>query len=127
MLRFGVAKKASRDLLMALPRFGVRRGSLVESAGVFEGVAGVGFTFFAERCSFLAGSSFSLSDVSWTVSSLRFLPSTRDDASLLRTRRMVPVDTGPGDETLADVANMCSYYKRCRLTKVDFPARLERE
>lgn len=93
--RLGVARKASRDLLIALPRFGVRRGNLLELAGVFEGVAGVAFIFFADRYSSSAGSSFSLSEVSWTVSSLRFLPSTREDASLLRTIRMVPVDAEP--------------------------------
>jgi hypothetical protein len=47
--RFGVAKKASRDMLIPLLRPGVRRGSLLEAVGVFEGVAGVGFIFFADR------------------------------------------------------------------------------
>jgi hypothetical protein len=50
--RLGVAKKASRDLLIPLLRPGVQRGSLLEAVGVFEGVAdvaGVGFIFFADR------------------------------------------------------------------------------
>jgi hypothetical protein len=55
------------------------------------GVAGVGFIFLFERIS----SSFSLSEVSWRVSSLRLLPSLREDASLWRTMRIVPVDAGP--------------------------------
>jgi hypothetical protein len=65
--RLGVAKKASRDLLMALPRPGVWRGSLLEAVGVFDGVAGVagvGFIFLADRYSSSAGPWFSLSEVS---------------------------------------------------------------
>lgn len=63
LLRLGVARKASRDLLMALP--GLRRGTLLALAGVFAGVAGVGvgLIFFTER-GFSGRSSFSLSDVS---------------------------------------------------------------
>jgi hypothetical protein len=38
-----------RDLLMALPRPGVWRGSLLELEGVFDGATGVGFIFFADR------------------------------------------------------------------------------
>jgi hypothetical protein len=85
---------------MALPRPGVWRGNLLEPEGVFDGVAGIGFIFFADRYSSSADLSFSLSEDSWTVSSLRFLTS-RVDASLLRTMRMVPVETGPRDDTLA--------------------------
>lgn len=91
--RLGVARNASRDLLIALP--GVRRGSLLESAGVLDGVAGAWRIFFADRRSSSAGSLFSLSEDSSTVSSLRFVPSTSVAASLWRTLRMVPVVEGP--------------------------------
>lgn len=86
-----MAKNARRLLLIALP--GVRPAA----AGILEGVAGAGVwrIFFAERMSSSLGSPFSLSDDSWTVSSLRFVPSTRVAASLLRTTRMVPAVEGP--------------------------------
>lgn len=81
---------------MALP--GVRRGALLALAGTFAGVAGaagVGRIFFAER-GFSRRASFSLSEDSWTASSLRFELSTMEGASLLRTIRIVPVVVGPG-------------------------------
>jgi hypothetical protein len=129
---------------MALPRPGVWRGSLLEAVGVFEGVAGVGFIFFADRYSSSAGPSFSLSEVSCTVSSFRFIPSTREDASLLRTTRIVPVDTGPEHKMSAISAqrkaksdventarnvldNIICFGELGALTEVDCLARLERE
>jgi hypothetical protein len=92
--RLGVARKLSRDLLIALPWFGVRRGSLLALAGVLEGVAGVGFIFLADRNS--AGWLFSLSDTSSIFSSLRFVLAVATVASLGRTIRILPVDVGPG-------------------------------
>lgn len=94
LVRFGVARKASLDLLKALP--GVRRAALFALAGVFAGVDGAGIVliFFAER-GFSRRSSFSLSEDSWTVSSLRFVLATMEGASLLRTMRIVPVVVGP--------------------------------
>lgn len=93
--RFGVAKKASLDLVRELPR-GVRRGSFDAD---FEGVCGTStgavLTFLAERPASSAGSLFSLSELSGAVSSFRFLPSARDEASLFGTMRIVPVEGGP--------------------------------
>lgn len=95
LLRLGVARKASLDLLIAPARPGVWRAGLLALAGAFGAGAGVRFIFLLERVSSSLGPSFSLSDVSWRVSSLRLVPSTREDASLGRTMRIVPVDTGP--------------------------------
>ncbi len=95
LLRFGVARKASRDIEIALPRAGVRRATLLALAGVLGGTEGVGLIFFAERIPSSAGPLFSLSDVSSRVSSLRFFPSKREAASLLRTIRMEPAEAGP--------------------------------
>ena len=36
-----------------------------------------------------------MSDVSWSVSSLRFVPSIAEDTLLSRTMRIVPEDVGP--------------------------------
>jgi hypothetical protein len=96
LFRLGVARKASLDLLMAPERPPeVWRGSLLVLVGVFGGGAGVRFIFLLERASSWLGPSFSLSDVSWSVSSLRFVPSTREDTLLSRTMRIVPDEVGP--------------------------------
>lgn len=79
---------------MALP--GVRRDALLALAGTFTGVdgAGVDLTFLALR-GFSMRSSFSLSEVSCRVSSLRFVLSTMEGALLFRTIRIVPFVVGP--------------------------------
>jgi hypothetical protein len=117
-----VARKLSLDLLIALPRFGVRPGSLLALAGVFEGVAGIGFIFLADRYS-SAGWLFSLSDASSIFSSLRFVPSAADVTLLGRTIRILPVDVGPGGRSDIEHVNSDNYL----LTKVDRPTRFERK
>lgn len=100
--RFGVAKNASLDLLIEPPR-GVRRGSFdADLEGVCGTSTGAVLTFLADRASSW-GSLFSLSELSETVSSFRFLPSASDEASLFRTMRIVPVEGGPKLIGLSDL------------------------
>lgn len=97
-----MAKNASLDLVIELPR-GVRRGNFdADFDGVFGASVRMVLAFFAERPSSWGGKLFSLSEPSETTSSFRFLPPLREEASLFRTMRIVPVVEGPKLIALSD-------------------------